>query len=170
MPSPVVNRLSEESTLARDYAADHFIGEQIGSGAYRRVYALRCDPKCVIKIEHAGHEFCNINEMQVWRQVKDTPIEDWFAPCEQIDEIGLTLIQRRTIPFQCEKEFKEAINLYRDGVIPDFFDDVHHGNFGMMDGLPVCHDYGFNHFLRNGVEKGWRKLQEDSDGQYSFRL
>jgi hypothetical protein len=142
-------------------ALEIFVGPRIGSGASRNVYSLRLDPEKVLKVEYAGGTFHNVTEWQVWNAVVDTPIEHYFAPCHGIDQQGNVLIQSRTEVFQSEKSFMRAIEAQHGGTIPSFFDDVHYGNFGEIDGQVVCHDYGYNHFLKEAVTMSWRSMQPD---------
>jgi hypothetical protein len=160
--------ITEEGNMSRNAVLELLIGDQLGSGAYRRVYELKRDDTLVAKIEYYGKEFCNIVEMGVWREVRETPIEKWFAPCEAIDSLGLVLFQRRTQPFASRQAFDAEV-LRQSTTLPDFFDDVHWGNFGMLEGRLVCHDYGFNHFIKQGVTAGWKKLAHE-DGQYELGL
>ncbi len=158
-----VNDISEEGNLIRNQTLSLFVGEQIGSGAYRRVYECVHDDSWVVKVEYCGREFCNIAEMQVWNEVKGTPIEHYFAPCQEVDVLGLALVQRRCRPFTSEKSFKKAIDKYWGGKVPDFFDDVHYGNFGLFEENDVttlvCIDYGFNHFSKKGVDSVWKGME-----------
>lgn len=156
---------SQESDFSRQCMLNVLVGKMIGSGAYRRVYEFPADPTIVIKVEHAGREFCNIHEWQVWEEVKDTPIGEWFAPCVRIDAYGLALIQRRTKGFDSEAEFKAAVAQMPGGKLPPFFEDVHYGNFGMLEGRVVCHDYGFTKFIRDGVKVGWKEEQRKAEAR-----
>lgn len=160
----------DEGIHSKNSALSMFIGEQLGSGAYRRVYELKHDPSLVLKLEYCGKEFCNIHEMLVWREVEHTPIEDWFAPCVEIDSYGLVLFQKRTQPIKSEEELKKLLFETRNvRNLPDFFDDAHYANFGIYGGRVVCHDYGFNHFIQHGVKSNWMKLAEE-DGQYALGI
>lgn len=140
-----------------DCVLQTFVGARIGKGAFRRVYTLIHDEKSVLKVEDRGCSFCNVNEWKVWKAVVDTPIEHWFAPCSYIDAWGTCLIQARTVPFDSEESFKQAVEAV-GGRLPAFFDDIHFGNFGMLDGRLVCHDYGFTLFLEEAVKMSWSSL------------
>ena len=111
-----------------------FVGDQIGSGASRDVFEVEHDKTIVMKVERTGRTFHNQTEWLVWKEVKDWPIAEWFAPCTGIDGYGNVLFMKRTEPFDCEKDFKAAVTKTRGGVIPKVFDDVHYANFGMLDG------------------------------------
>lgn len=151
--------IRQENESLRNYTLDIFVGRKIGSGSYRNVYALNLDHTKVVKVEHSGRQFCNIHEWQVWLEVKDTPISHWFAPCHGIDVMGIALLQSRTKPFDSAAEFEAEVAKLPGGKLPPFLDDIHYGNFGMLNGRLVCHDYGFTHFLNHGVEKNWRNEQ-----------
>lgn len=135
-----------------------FVGARIGKGAFRKVYPILHDETKVLKVEDRGASFCNITEWHVWKEVKETPIEHWFAPCHDIDVMGICLIQSKTVPFESDKAFKKEVEKI-GGKLPAFFDDIHFGNFGMLDGRLVCHDYGFNHFIREAVKMSWKSLE-----------
>lgn len=142
------------------------VGRCIGSGASRRVYESLWDSSLVIKVEHAGKTFHNQTEWLIWQEVKHWHVlRDWYAPCIDIDGYGNVLIQKRTEPFDCKDEFKKAITRTRGGVIPAIFDDIHYGNFGMLDGVVVCHDYGYHKFFEKiaqdmSIDAGFLKYDD----------
>lgn len=163
--------ITSEVPLLKDCALDLFVAEQIGRGAYRSVYGVKHDPTLVLKIEYCGGSFHNITEWNVWEAVKDTPVSDWFAPCIEIDAWGSALFQRKVEVFETEKEFRDAVNMTRGGVIPSMFDDIRFNNFGLLDGRVVCMDYGLNHaFKRMGremmIEAGY--LVPDPPSPYDY--
>lgn len=135
-----------------------FVGDCIGSGASRRVYEVAHDKTLVLKVEHAGRCFHNATEWLIWEVLRDWPIADWFAPCIEIDSYGNAMLQKRTEPFQSEKDFRLALQRTRAGIIPDVFSDIHYGNFGMLNGVVTCHDYGYHGFF----EKVARDLSIDA--------
>lgn len=124
-----------------------FVGDKIGSGASRDVYALLHDETLVMKVERTARTFHNQTEHLIWQEMKDWPISDWFAPVTAIDSYGSVLFQKRTQPFECEKDFKAAVTRTRGGVLPDVFADIHYANFGILDGRVTCHDYGYHYFF-----------------------
>lgn len=119
-------------------------GTHIGSGKHRAVYAMAHAPLThVIKIERPSdfHEFCNVNEWNVWQLLKGTPAGKWLAPCTAISRQGSIMIMRRTDPIPTNR-------LPR--LVPDFLSDTHAKNWGLFENKPVMHDYGFlNSFLGN---------------------
>lgn len=149
------------------------VGERIGSGASRDVYALPHDKTLVMKVETSGKTFHNQTEWLVWQEMKDWPVSDWFAPCVEIDSYGNVLFQRRTEPFQSEKEFHAAVTRTRGGVIPKIFDDVHYGNFGMLDGRVACHDYGYHTIFEQiaremSIDAGYITFDKEEPVEHDF--
>lgn len=149
-----------ENESLKNYCLNLWVGERIGKGSFRHVYKLKGDTSKVLKVEYCDNVFSNIHEWQVWQQVRDTPIEKFFAPCYDIDTMGVALIQARTVPFENNADFEDAVRASGDK-IPAFMDDVHFGNWGTFEGRPVCHDYGFTTFLKDGVEMAWRLYSDD---------
>lgn len=118
-------------------------GKCIGYGAYRQVYEHKFNDDLVVKIEVTDSKFfMNIQEYSVWCEVKGTPFEKYFAPCTDISENGLVLIQHRTQPLK--KPPKE---------IPAFFCDTKIQNYGLYKGKFVCHDYGSHKLYTKGLTK-----------------
>lgn len=125
--------------------------EPLGEGASRTVYAVRDEPTLVVKVERTGKTFHNQTEWLLWQEVKDWPVADWFAPCLKIDSWGTALLQRRTVPFTSEREFREALRATRGGQLPSIFSDTHFDNFGMLNGVVTCHDYGYHKMFHTGA-------------------
>jgi hypothetical protein len=115
---------------------DLFVGEQLGRGSYREVYACRTDLDLVIKIEnHDNKAFCNIHEWAIWEEVRHLPkIARWFAPCIAISANGSVMLQRRTQPI-----------VTMPSRLPNWFADIKPANLGLLDGRVVAHDYGNHH-------------------------
>lgn len=154
----MAKRIDQETQTLKDCVLRFLLGKRIGKGAYRRVYRVAHDEDVVLKLEYCDNEFCNVIEWKVWNAVKDTPLEEWFAPCMDIDLMGVALIQKKTVPFESDRQFKDHVEKFHNGKLPSFFDDVHYGNFGIRHGRLVCHDYGFNHFLDEAVKMEWKNL------------
>lgn len=122
--------------LYKDGFLGIIVGELLGEGMTRYVYA--CNVKIdghevVIKIETGHGFFQNAVEYRMWEYLKDEKIAQWLAPCLHISTCGKVLIQRRTQPMR-DEEYPV--------MIPNMFTDQKKGNFGLLDGRPVCHDYG----------------------------
>lgn len=124
------------------------IGALIGTGAYRHVYEWLPDPSLVLKIENGAKSFANVIEDEVWNRVRDTEFARWFAPVVQISDCGSLILQKRTEPIRRE-ELPE--------LVPAFFTDLHIYNWGLLNGRPVCHDYGLNLLMERGMTKRMRK-------------
>jgi hypothetical protein len=108
-------------------------GKAIGSGMSRNVFEYRLSDKWVAKLEH-NSTFQNQVEWEIWNEVKDhKALSRWFAPCIQISGYGQWLIQARTFPIE-----KRSL----PSKVPHIFTDLKIGNWGWLDGRPVCHDYG----------------------------
>lgn len=111
-----------------------YLGKPIGSGAYRRVYEHCLDDSLVIKVEEEPGDFANVIEHMLWKEIEHFKVlARWFAPVIAISPSGSVLLQKRTLPIQ-KKHLPKRI--------PNFLFDVKHDNWGMIDGHPVCHDYG----------------------------
>ena len=112
---------------------DLIVGDHIASGFYRKVYNYHPDSRCVIKLETTdSSHFHNANEWTFWNEMKETKWAKWLAPCCSISSNGTCLIQVRTTPLVGNMPKK----------IPNFMNDTKRGNWGMLEGRPVLHDYG----------------------------
>ncbi len=137
-----------DSTSARDLRA-MLIGAEIGRGSARTVSNCRLLPDVVIKAEFAAHSFQNIMEWEIWDRVQSVKhASGWFAPCVQISPCGLYLLQRKTEPIR----FGELPEM-----IPAYFTDLKRENWGMLDGRPVCHDYGLLLATEVGLTKRMKR-------------
>lgn len=137
------------TTVARDFV-DLFAGEYLGGGTARHVFTLRTDPTMVVKVETTANSFQNVQEWDVWLRVRETSHAKWFAPCVNISTCGIVLIQRRTMP-ATEVDYPEKI--------PSFFTDLKRTNFGRLEDRLVCHDYGLNLLMEEGMTKKLRKAK-----------
>jgi len=166
----------DEVQQLKNCVLELFVGiDPIGEGNSRRVYTLTRDDSLVLKIEYTGKTFHNPVEWLVWNEVKDWPINDWFAPCIAIDSWGSALLQRRTQPFESEKDFNEALRRTRGGRLPEILADTHYHNFGLLNDQVVCHDYGYHRFLRQGAqamcqELGYLQFDEPADTVKTHRF
>jgi hypothetical protein len=112
------------------------IGELLGSGKHRAVYAHPHNVNWVIKVERPSDyaEFCNAVEWNVWTRLADSEAGKWLAPCVKISRQGSIMIQTR-----CEVCPEDQL----PKKVPAWMTDAHQGNWGMIDGRPVLFDYGF---------------------------
>jgi len=113
-------------------------GELLGQGIHRKVFECRLNPDYVIKCEQDHSTFANVREWTIWDDCRwYKPVAQWLAPCIDISPNGLTLIQRKVIPFREGDPMPEKV--------PGWMMDVKPQNFGwlVIDGerRPVLHDY-----------------------------
>lgn len=136
------------TTLAQDLAHT-FLGNVLGSGVAREVYECAHDPQFVVKMENVAQSFQNVAEWYVWFDIKDTKWKKWFAPCQRISPCGTVLIQEKTEPIDVLPK-----------KVPSFFTDLKRDNWGLLDGQPVCHDYGtmklINIIVPKMIKATWR--------------
>lgn len=129
----------------KDCALQVLLGEPIGRGTFRTVYAV--DKDRVLKLETSGFSFSNAHEWTLWNDAQDTKWAKWLAPCLDIDEYGAALVMARTQPLTDE----QWEGLQR---VPSFMADVKRDNWGWHDGRAVCHDYGNHGMFSHGFKVG----------------
>lgn len=115
------------------------VGDQIGTGMFRTVYACLLDPSLVIKTEDREGSFHNILEWENWDDNQFAPaVARWLAPCVAISPCGGVLVQKRVDPIRPgEPKLPKQI--------PSFLTDVKLENFGWFENRIVCCDYGYTH-------------------------
>jgi hypothetical protein len=155
------NIADEPPKLAKQ-ALNLLVGECLGQGASRRVYALRNTPDLVLKLEYDNRDFSNVIEWTTWSQLQKTKWAEWLAPCISIDEFSGVLIQARADDLTDEQW--AALKEY-----PAFLGDAGRRNWGWYKGRPVMRDYAFNHLITCGLKnmkmKRWtEKDMEDPRG------
>lgn len=126
-------------------------GREIGRGAYRTVFELRINPQWVIKHDTRENR-SNIFEYSTWQELQDTPLRKWLAPCDWLSDDGYWLIQRKTEPIRSADLPK---------MIPAIFCDLKRENWGMLDGRPVCHDYGNSKLFAIARSHGGRLVKSN---------
>jgi hypothetical protein len=105
------------------------LGEILGDGKFRTVFAHADNPKLVVKIEKG--KGANAAEWAVWQAIKGTEYEPHFAPLHEIGEGWLT--QTRAEPVEGDAPAQ----------IPTICSsDAERRNFGVIDGRIVCIDMG----------------------------
>lgn len=134
----------EHGPRIKDCILDALVGDFLGRGHFRAVYAL--DDSRVLKVEDRARSFCNIDEWTIWQEAQGTGWEQWFAPCLHIDRFGSALIQARTKPLT-DRQWKALKE------VPSFMADVKRENWGWHQGRPVCHDYGNHLFFHRGFSR-----------------
>lgn len=136
--------VQDEGASDRMSALGVLVGDCLGVGAYRRVYALHHLPGHVLKVEYANScSFANAMEWETWNELRGTEWESWLAPCLSIDGHGRALVQSR-----CEPVPDPTWAALTE--VPAFFSDVAQRNFGLLDGRVVCLDYSLNRLMQRG--------------------
>lgn len=122
--------------------------EKVGRGIGREVYVCPLDRTLVIKIEDRARSFQNQMEWETWQFVHGTSYEKWFAPCVHISPTGMVLVMQRT---QRPAKFPDKM--------PAFLSDFKRDNYGTYKGHVVCHDYGTNLLMQNGLSQRMKKVK-----------
>lgn len=138
-------------------------GDKIGAGMSRTVYECRLHRDCVVKVEDPDSgDRQNWLESATWdmaRNFGDGPATRWLAAIRWASPRGSILLMERTRP-PSDAEFAAVEKL------PCWLTDLKRSNWGMAksrkDGKEwlVCHDYGTNLALQDGlVSKRMRKAE-----------
>lgn len=137
------------NVIAKDFAG-LMLGEKLGWGSARQVYAFAMRPDTVLKIETVAGSFQNIREWEFWRDnCEVTDIKRWLAPCVSISACGTILVQKRTTPVS-KRDLPDKM--------PGFLTDLKPCNFGFIDERIVCHDYALHiaHASTRMRKANWR--------------
>jgi len=127
------------------------VGEFLGQGIGREVYANLLDPSTVIKFETGARSFQNVLEWETWGILQETAdMACWLAPCVHISECGIVLIQKRCTPLRPGEGPKK---------VPAWITDIKSNNWGLYEGRPVAVDYGFTDAF-GGVKPGLMRKVE----------
>lgn len=126
------------------------VGGKIGTGAYREVYEWLPDTSLVLKVEMGAKRFSNHAEWALWNDIQHWTADErgWFAPCTDVSDCGIYLLQKRTTPLRESELPKKVLRCLTD-LKPD--------NFGWLDGRIVCHDYAMNLAHSYGITRHMRK-------------
>lgn len=113
------------------------VGEQIGKGVNRTVYSCWLSPDWVVKVQHSNGNgyFQNIMEYRLWMRA-DKKQRRWLAPVKWISACGQVLIMQRTHPIPPSYKLPSRM--------PDWLCDFKRTNYGLLNGVLVCHDYGLD--------------------------
>jgi len=134
----LLNHIADDRIAVRDLL-DLYIGPVIGYGVSRTVFHDFLDSNCVLKYDH-DDQHANVREWAIWEELRDAPrYAKWLAPCMRISPCGKWLIQKMTTPVdKWPKKIPKFINA-----------DTKRGNFGLLDGQLVCHDYAYLSVMRH---------------------
>lgn len=140
--------------LSINDAMKALLGEQIGEGQYRDVFASGINEHSVIKFERNTGQFANATEWMIWNELEGTRFKKWLAPCFHISHCGIWLWQAKCEPLAKRDRPKQ---------VPSFLSDIKTENWGWYKDRPVCMDYSnhklFTMLARNGRmvrAKWWR--------------
>lgn len=129
---PLINDWSNKQEEARDFWR-LVCGDHLGTGCYRKTFACNLDPTLVVKVEQEEGCFHNVREWDIWQTIMHAPKwRKWVAPCVAISPKGNFLLMRRTQPVTMRD---------MPARVPSFLTDLKPGNFGLLNGKVVCHDY-----------------------------
>lgn len=142
----------DEPPKLSSQALNLLVGECLGQGAYRRVYALKHSPGLVLKLEYCP-DFMNVREWHAWEYLRDTEWSRWLAPCVSIDEFSGALVQERADDLT-DEQWEQLVEY------PNFLGDVGRRNWGWLKDRPVMRDYAINHLMHRGLNRV-RMLKRD---------
>lgn len=137
------------NTISKDLLA-LVTGKYLGKGVAREVFRSALNPDHVFKFEVLSSSFQNALEWEAWDAVKRTKHAKWFCPCIHISSCGTVLIQRYARNIDIAELPKE---------VPAFFTDLKTDNWGIIDGQPVCRDYGRSLLMDRGLSNKMRKAE-----------
>jgi len=137
------------NTISKDLLA-LVTGKYIGKGVAREVFKSALNPDHVFKFEVLNASFQNALEWEAWDAVRMTKYAKWFCPCVHISSCGTVLIQRYARNIESHELPTE---------VPAFFTDLKAENWGILDGRPVCRDYGRSLLMDRGLSNKMRKAE-----------
>ena len=140
-----VSRFSDWSASVTTDFLRLFCGDLIGEGVGREVYEYAMDPTKVIKVETTARSFQNVIEWETWRDLEGTEYAKWLAPCRQISDCGIVLIQDRVEPMRANHKRRK---------LPSWLTDFKTDNYGVIRDQVVACDYGMNLLINNGAFSG----------------
>jgi hypothetical protein len=111
------------------------LGDFIAKGSSRTVFVWDMKPNTVVKYCHSEDSEPNWTEYAIWQSVKGTKNAKWFCPVIDISPCGRFLLMKRA------RALKSTDKL--PAKLPNFFTDIHTGNFGWIGKQIVCTDYQF---------------------------
>lgn len=142
------------------------LGEYLGEGVSRQVFAYRPDPDTyVVKVQKEAAEedldFQNIAEWTLWCEASG-PLKELLAPCYSLSPCGGALIQWRA-----ETPCPTHLIPKR---LPKVLGDLHRANFGVLEGRVVVTDYGRSLAYRMAANtRVMRKVNLDARTSFTTR-
>jgi hypothetical protein len=144
--------------LLEDHVTSLLLGEMLGEGIARQVYACRIWPEdYVIKVQTRDsledHDYQNLAEWDLWCNAS-ADLRKWLAPCISLSPGGGALMQARCEPCPTHLVPKK---------MPKVLGDMHLGNLGIYEGKVVMTDYGRHLAYRYAANaRAMRKVDLDA--------
>ncbi len=91
----LVSELLESTDVTTNDLLRLLVGDRIGRGCSRHVFALRNDESMVVKIERSSYDFQNIREYDLWEWASINAAVEWLAPVRCISPCGTGTGQSR---------------------------------------------------------------------------
>lgn len=126
---------------------DMILGKYLGRGIHRKVFEYALNKRYVVKLDDSDVG-ANFLEYNVWQHIKYTKYAKWFAPIKSISSNGIILLQEKCSKLESWEYPKK---------VPAFFTDTHSGNFGKLNGQPVCFDYACTLLMEKGMTNEMKK-------------
>lgn len=115
------------------------LGDYLGEGFRRIVYAHKDDPELVIKFLKNIEDDHNRIEFENWQILKDTEKGRWLTPCVSLSEDGRFLIQKRVkVTDEAPENVPDWIQILGDWS----FGGNKSKHWGIYEGRIVLIDYG----------------------------
>ena len=134
----------------------------LGKGACRQAYASAAYPDHVAKTMYYPPAGANALEWENWQALRGGDFAKWFAPCVAYCPESDILVMERTQPIP---------RRFWPQFIPAFFGDNHQGNFGLLRGHFVCHDYSRLLEVKNSwVRAPWRGRRDGCNPNWKAEL
>lgn len=138
----LISTLLESTDAATNDLLRLLVGDHLGRGCSRHVFALRHNDSMVIKIERSSYDFQNIREHDLWEWASINAAREWLAPVKCISPCGTCLLMARTEPVAVSQ-----LPVF----VPDWLTDTKPDNWGRLGDRVVCHDYGFHTAFVSGI-------------------
>lgn len=128
------------------------LGDFIGKGGSRTVFDWKLKPNTVVKFCHDDDCQPNWTEYSIWQSIKDTKNAKWFCPVIDISPCGRFLLMEKAREITVDDKLPKKL--------PNFFTDIHTGNFGYLGDKLVCTDY---QFISRALDLSFNTNMRDAD-------
>lgn len=125
--------------------AEKYLGEKIGEGYTRTVYAHLQDPSLVVKVHKPGaRRRNNALEWQIWNRYKDEKFSKYLCPCVAFPHPDYLIMTRCDSVHVDDAVYKDLIHKMQDLGL----EDLKAKNCGLYQRRCVIIDYGHPSFNR----------------------